>query len=170
MRVTSIVPPSGLPMGGPREFDAVDEFVSAVSAVLAAEIPILETPLSEAPTDGYLLLFGDADLAAYQAIGSRIVLINADRSTVSKKTERLSLVAAIEKHRYFHWKTQRSEEDGSGLIGLKTLAPTLGAAVEDGPYLTQNYGCFSSSSSRDLPSLLAHYLTAHAGSRGPQAI
>ena len=68
------------------------------------------------------------------------------------------LAAAIEKHRYFQWKTQRSREHGLGLIGLREVAARSGARVVEGPYSTAKYGCLSSPLIPDLPALLASYL------------
>jgi hypothetical protein len=95
----------------------------------------------------------------------RSVLIDADRSAIRDQIEHYRLVGAIEKQRYFCWRTQPENETGSGLIGLKDLAETLDARVIPGPYSTEHYGWLSSDRFSDLPSLLAAYLAAYASCR-----
>ena len=162
MRATAIVEPAirGVAsyVRSPRDFDAVDEFASSVAVCLGQHVPVLEATLPDAPADGYLLVFGDRDLSGYDRQWSRIVFIGADRATAAKKVEEFGLAAAIEKHRYFQWKTQRSREHGLGLIGLREVAARSSARVVEGPYSTANYGCLSSPLIPDLPALLASYL------------
>jgi hypothetical protein len=124
MKITAIVSP--LHAGGPaktvvspREFDAVDEFVSAVGQAAGVLVHVVEGSLMNAPDDGYVIVFDTQELAHLSnrvaALASRLIVVNADRSRLLAQVEEHQLEGAIEKHRYFRWRTQRQSEDGSGL-------------------------------------------------------
>lgn len=166
MRVTAVVQAPSIvsesaTVTTPRSFDAVDEFAAALGKALGENVSIIEGSLADAPKDGYVLVFSESGLLAHPSLWPRVILVNADRATVRTNVERFDLVSAIEKHRYFCWRTQREDEEGSGVIGLKTVAERIGATVMNGPYTSARYGWLSSAAADDLPSLLAAYLKGH---------
>lgn len=144
----------------PRQFDAVDEFAAAVGRAAGVTVPVIESGIAEAPDDAYLLLFDASDLKTHPEAAKRSILINADRSTVLRKLEELQLAGAVEKQRYFRWRTARDEEDGAGLFAKKPLASVIGGSLAPGPFQTPHYGLVGRSEHQDLPSLLAAYLAA----------
>jgi hypothetical protein len=144
----------------PRQFDAVDEFAAAVSVAAQVPVQVIEGGVADAPADAFILLFDAGDLAAHPDAARRSILINADRSNVLKKLEELELAGAVEKQRYFRWRTARDQEDGGGLFGRKPAAAAVGASLLPGPFQTQHYGLLGRSAHRDLPSLVAAYLAA----------
>lgn len=48
---------------------------------------------------------------------SRTILFDADRSLLTNVVPEAGLLGAIEKHRYFRWRTQRHAESGTGFYG-----------------------------------------------------
>lgn len=175
MKITALVTPfqpdAKLPTAiGPRVFDAVDEFALAIGNAAGIGVPIVEGSLSDAPDDGYVLLFEEPSKTEMLLIGPRVILINADRSSVRSMLERDRLACAVEKHRYFTWRTQRSEETGDGLYGRKEVALRMGATIAAGPPPTEHYGLLSSATQRDLPSLIARYLDIYEMLQGGKGL
>lgn len=160
MKIVAIVPPFDRPetetMISPRRFDEVDRFADAVGHAAGCSIPVIEGSLADAPADAFVLLFGDDDLGAN---GPRVIAINADRSSVLDELEQHQLAGAVEKQRYFRWRTAPANEKGGGLFGRKAIAEVLEARLEK-PFQTEAYGLFASSRYPDLPSLVAGYLAA----------
>jgi hypothetical protein len=165
MKITAVVAPRPVDAGptvvGARAFDAVDELAAALGAATGTTVPVIEGTLADAPADGYLVVFDYQDLAWFAALGGRIVLINADRASVLEDVERYGLAAAIEKHRYFQWRTRRQEETGRGVFGRKDVAARLDGLHDTGYRETARYQLLASSRYPDLVSLLAAYLAAH---------
>jgi hypothetical protein len=87
------------------------------------------------------------------------VLINIDRSLIPRGLEEMNLYAAVDKHRYFRWQTNRNAETGMGLFGLKAVASQMGASVANFMQ-TERYGAISSTTESSLPALLAAYIKA----------
>ena len=145
----------------PRTFNAVDELAAAASGVLGTGVPVIEGTLGDAPTTGYLLVF-DLPRGIDSRLGSRIVAINEDRSSIMKTVERYNLAAAIEKHRYFEWRANRDSDRAYGLVGRKDVAAQMAARIVTGPYTSRRYGMIESKDSGDLVYLLVMYLAAYA--------
>lgn len=160
MKVTVIVGP-----GASREVDAVDELAAALGQAAGVTVPVIEGSLADAPADGYLVAYEPRDLIRHPGIGPRVILINADRSDVLDELEQHRLAGAIEKHRYFQWRTQRDTDTGRGLFGHKDVAAAIDVTLA-GAFETEHYGLFMKSPYPDLPSLLAAYLAAHERARG----
>jgi hypothetical protein len=146
----------------PRMFDAVDEFVAALSEAARVTIPVVEGELRDAPKFGFVILFHEPPLVHPLEIGPRIILINADRSTVQESLELHQLACAVEKHRYFEWRTRRSEDTGQWLFGRKDVVCRMGFTLSSGPPPTEHYGLIETSDEKDLPSLIARYLQVYA--------
>ena len=163
MKITAIVAPSypGIqpPTVNARDFDAVDEFVRVLGGAAGILIPVLEGTLADAPTEGYVIVFERAMLANTQAT-KRVFLVNADRGSVLKELEDFNLVGAIEKMRYFRWRTTQ-EPDTGGVFVLQALAEHVGGTFASGPFRSKNFGLLKASRFPDLPSLVVGYLEAH---------
>lgn len=144
-----------------RAFFRVDEFLADVGNAPGLEVSVVEGTLADAPDDGILLVFDGTGLAEHRELCGRTVLINADRSRVPACLEELKLLAAVEKHRYFLWQTEREGEDGSGLFGRKDIAELMGAEI-DPVFSSRNYALISCERYSDLAALLAGYVTAYA--------
>lgn len=172
MRVTALISrheSPGVPADQqPRSLEAVDEFVAQLSAMCNIEIPILEGTLDIVPQGGVILVFDSASLRAHPDVAKRAVLINADRAFVLKNLEEYSLVAAVEKQRYFRWRTNPSAETGEGVFGQKRLAEKIQATATPGPFTTERYVLLRTDQSSNLVALLARYLVAYAASDGDQ--
>ena len=168
MRVTAIVSqevnPDAPTASQRRRLERVDEFVAELSAACNVEIPILKGSLDRAPQDGIILVFDAAGLQERPDVAERTVLINADRAFVLKNLEEYSLVAAVEKHRYFLWLTNRSAESGQGVFGRKHIGEMIQATALPGPFTTERYVLLKHAQASNLVTLLAKYLTAFAGS------
>jgi hypothetical protein len=169
MKLTALVAPPAAATEfttavSPRQFDAVDEFVAAVEQAAGARVPVVEGSWADAPTDGFVLVFGARGLTNSPTpdVDRRVVLINADRSNVLQRLEERGLAAAIEKHRYYLWRTQRQHENGGGVFGRKEVAARLGATFSAGSFESKHYGLLSSEGYKDLPSLLVSYLVAYS--------
>jgi hypothetical protein len=145
----------------PREFDAVDEFADALREA-GADVRVVEER-QNVPMDGFVLLFDEQSLNKLNSLGPRLILVNADRSTLMVKAESNKLACAVEKHRYFMWRAQRSEERGDGVVGRReVLAKLPGASAEQGPYSSANYSWMTSDAYPDLPRLMVAYLSEYA--------
>ena len=176
-RITLIAEPSRVvvtPAAGQfvssREFHQYDVFAAALGRHTNAQVIVRERFFEDNPEDGIVLLDASADLetvlgehrAASHHAGVRVVLLNADRARVFADLEAYELAAAIEKHRYFEWLTNRSKETGGGLLGLKAVGKRLGASCFPFQALeSENYCALSSSQFSDLPELLVRYLETY---------
>ncbi len=161
MKVTILVPVNARPAAVAEQPWHVDELAKAVGDALAIEVPIVEGMLADAPATGYVIVFElRADAPVQQ--GPRIVAFDADRSSIMKRVESHNLAAAVEKQRYFQWRTRREQERGYGLVGRKDVVARMPAEITTGPYTSARYGLISSDAARDLPTLLASYLTTYA--------
>lgn len=166
MKITAVVPafqhnPNFPSMVGSRRGDAVDEFIAALEKATGTDIAIVEGSLDVAPSDGFVLLFESTGLDVHPEVARRAILINADRSHVLRHLEDHHLVAAVEKHRYFQWRTHREDERGTGVFGRKDVAAFFDSRATPGPFTTAHYVLLSSDTCPDLPSLLGVYLRAH---------
>lgn len=166
MKITAIVPafqsvPGLVTARSVRESSDVDAFARAIGDELGIEVTIVEGSVDDVPATGYLLTF-DLVLATDAQRARRIILVEADRSNIMKQVETYQLAAAIEKQRYFLWRTDRAAERGDGLVGRRDVAARMGARVATGPYTSAHYGLLASDSAADLPGLLAAYLSAYA--------
>jgi hypothetical protein len=144
-----------------RETDGADELAEAMRGALAIDVPVVVGPLASAPADGYLLVFHHVPWKVDPELARRIISIDEDRSSIVKNVEQYGFAGAVEKHRYFMWRTQRDSERGDGLVGRKTVAPRMSARVLGGPYTSANYAMLASDTARDLPGLIAEYLKAY---------
>lgn len=142
-----------------RDFYRVDDFVAHVGAALGVDVVVVEGTLDDAPGDGFLLVFESAGLAEHHELCGRTILVNADRSRLPACLEELQLLAAIEKHRYFLWQTERDGENGRGLFGRREIAAVMGAEVEP-VFASQHYALLGCDRYPDLAALLAGYVTA----------
>ena len=175
MKITALVAPyrpdvMAPTVVGPRVFDHVDEFATALGNAANTSVPVIEGALGDAPTDGYVILFEWPSIAENFSIASRAIVVNANRSSVLSRLERERPAGAIEQHRYFLWRTQPSQESGSGLFGRKEVITPMGAALVPGPFQTEHYGLMSSDSHQDLPSLVAGYLSFYDDLRNSGAL
>ena len=170
MKITAIVAPSDANIEPPavnaREFDAVDAFVQALGRAAGISIPVVEGTLADAPVDGYVIVFDEAMLAS-APVTDRVFLVNADRSSVLKELEDFKLVGAIEKMRYFRWRTtEESEPNTGGVFVRQALAEGVGGTLASGPFRSKNFGLLKASRFSDLPSLVVGYLDAHRQREG----
>lgn len=162
MKITALVAPflsdPNFPSAvGPRKFYAVDEFAEALGQAAQTHIIVTEGAVCDAPADTYLVLFEPPPDGLVQSIGPRVILINADRSSVPGCLERDHLAGAVEKNRYFSWITNRSDDRGNGLFARKGVSSRIGATLTT-PFRTEHYGLIANSPYKDLPSLIAAYL------------
>lgn len=109
MKVTVIVPPfepvPGLATAtAPREFHAADLLAKSLAKALGIDVPVVEGSLPDTSISGYLLV-SELPRNFDRRIGPRIVAFYEDRSTIMKTVEDLNLAGAVEKHRYFLWRT-----------------------------------------------------------------
>lgn len=145
----------------PREIDAVDEFSAALGKAAGVSVDVIEGSLADAPPDGFIIAFSAEGLAEHPTLGPRVVLVNADRASVLEQLEQHSLVAAVEKHRYFLWRRQRAQERGRGLFGRKDVAARIGATFDQSPFVSARYAYLASEGATNLPELMAQYLSAY---------
>jgi hypothetical protein len=150
------------PLEPARELVSADELAEAMRVALSIDVPVVAAPLTSAPADGYLLAFHvpstiDPELAR------RVIAFDEDRSSIMKRLEQYGFAGAVEKHRYFQWRTQRDDERGYGLVGRKDVAARMPARIAGGPYTSASYGIIASDTARDLPGLIAEYLRAYDG-------
>jgi hypothetical protein len=143
----------------PRTFDLVDEFAAHLARATESEVVVSED--EELPVDGFIVVFDRDDVPAGDA-ARRCVLINADRAKLTADAESYGLVAAIESHRYFQWRTRREREAAHGVFGKKAVIATMGA--ETSLPESEHYALCSLGSERDLVGLLGAYLKAHEAS------
>src|SRR5262245_9312945 len=122
---------------GPRQFDEVDHFATELGRAAGITVAIVEGHLTTAPPDGLIVAFDRLGFVDHPEIGPRVVLINADRSTIVKDVMQFSLAAAVEKQMYFLWRTQRR---GSVILGRKDVAAQFGGDVRPGPFQSEQYG------------------------------
>lgn len=165
MKVAIIVPAfepvPGLPTAtAPRKFHAADSLAKSLGEALGIDVPVVEGSLKDVSMSGYLLVFElprDFD----RQLGPRIVAFFEDRSTIMKSVEERNLAGAVEKHRYFLWRTRRGDERGYGLVGRKDVAQQMGARLLSGPYTSTRYAALAHEGAGDLIELLASYLRAY---------
>lgn len=143
-----------------RQFSQVDELARAMQGALSIEVPIFEGGLRDAPESGYVFAF-DVPSAVDPQLAQRIIAFEEDRSDVMKRAERHGFVAAVEKHRYFQWRTHPNADRGYGLVGKREVAARMQARIISGPYTSARYCMIASDTARDLPGLLAEYLKAY---------
>jgi hypothetical protein len=144
-----------------------EEFASELARHASVSVAIIEAPLDSAPPNGMLLLYGGGHLHQWTAQGgptehqrrllARTILLDADRSDVLEMLEEFGFAGAIEKYRYFRWLTQRDEESGHQLFGLKSVARSMGAICSE-VFASERYCSFDDSRVPDLPSLVVGYL------------
>lgn len=146
----------------PRQFDAVDEFARALTQAGASDVTVIEATLDAAPADGYLIVFGTREIGGHRALASRTILINADRASVLKILEDTAALGAVEKQRYFRWRSEPEHENGTGLFARKDLLGEFGATPVAGPFRSERYALCRVTGCSDLPSLLVAYLKAHS--------
>lgn len=145
-----------------RRLFQVDELAKAIRDTLSmgALPPIVEGTIIEAPASGYLLAFQVPSTVDSQ-FAHRIIALDEDRSNVMRRLESHEFAAAVEKQRYFEWRTHRDLERGYGLIGKKDIAARMSARIVSGPYTSARYGMIASDTARDLPGLIIEYLKVY---------
>lgn len=166
MKVAVVVPPyeaiaSPWPTTPAREMTRADELAEAMANALAIDVPVLEVPLASAPADAYLLAFHFGPWVVTPEVARRVIALDEGRAYVMKHVEQFGFAGAVEKHRYFQWRTQRDTERGYGLIGRKEVVARMSAHLPGLPYTSANYGVIESDTARDLPGLIAEYLRAY---------
>lgn len=154
-----------------RAFYALDRFAGEIQKHTQAEVMVVEQRLSAVPPCGFVLfqpdgLLSDA-LAACEprlreSLLQRMVLLNADRSNVVELLEQHRLAAAIEKHRFFLWRTRPNRDAGYGLHGLRSVAEAMGAETYGPMQPGERYCELGSLRFKDLPELLVAYLEEYA--------
>jgi hypothetical protein len=155
-----------------RAFYALDRFAEEIQKYTQSEVMVVEQRLSTVPADGFVLfqpdgLFSDAlaecELRLRDSLLQRMVLLNADRSNVVELLEQHRLTAAIEKHRFFLWRTRPNRDVGYGLYGLRSVAEAMGAETY-GPISQhgERYCELGSPRYANLPALLVGYLDEYA--------
>lgn len=179
--VTIVIEPPRAPWPRPadpddvsaRAFYALDRFAEAIQQYTQSDVMVVEQRLSAVSTDGFVLfqlhgLLSDA-LAACEprrraSLLRRMVLLNADRSNVIALLEQHRLAAAIEKHRFFLWRTRPNLDVGYGLYGLRAVAQAMGAETY-GPISQhgERYCELGSPRYANLAALLVGYLDAYEG-------
>ena len=177
--VTIVIEPPRAPWPRPvepgdvsaRAFYALDRFAEAIQQYTPSEVIIVEQPLSAVSSDGFVLFQPHGLLSAALAecaprqrdsLLRRLVLLNADRSHVVALLEQYRLAAAIEKHRFFLWRTRPNQDVGYGLYGRRAVAQAMGAETY-GPISQhgERYCELGSPHYANLPALLVGYLDAY---------
>lgn len=142
-----------------RQFDDVDAFCAALGAAAGVTVPIIEGRYADAPDEGFLIVY-DVEDDVPPGLGPRIVLVNV-LGRPFERLETLRCAALIESLRYRRWRVDRDRETGAGLYARKDVAGCMGATFIHPPYfMTEHYTLISHPSCRNLPELLALYLTA----------
>jgi hypothetical protein len=167
--LTIVLEPIDFQPGGLYEPPGVryEEFASELARYASVSVAIIEAPLDSAPPTGMLLVYGGSGLRRWFAEGglseqqrcvlARTILLDADRSEVLEMVEEFSFAGAIEKYRYFQWLSQRDEESGHQLFGLKSVAKSMGAICSE-VFASERYCSLDDSRFSDLPSLVVGYL------------
>lgn len=143
-----------------RQLFRADELAEAIRGALAIDVPVIEGGLANAPATGYLLAFQVPSTVDPQ-LARRIVAFDEDRASLMKRLELHGFAGAVEKQRYFEWRTRPDAERGYGLVGKKDVAARMSARIASGPYTSARYGMIASDNARDLPGLVAEYLKAY---------
>jgi hypothetical protein len=159
-----------------RQFQTYDQFAEELRRHAEADVTIVEDFLRAAPRQGVVLLdpsttlstaLAECDAERRNTLPRRTVLLNADRSHVMPLIEEHSLAGAIEKHRYFLWRTDPEHESGGGLYGVRSVAERMGAHCISSPgFPSERYCILSSGRYADLPSLLVGYLETYVRTLG----
>lgn len=151
----------------PREFNSLDRFAAELSRVTGFNVPIIEGSLGQAPSSGFLMVFGSSELDDFAALGPRMVLMDAARQSLWSTrpdrmvTDRLKLAAAVDYGRYFAWQHEGPNEGGGGIYGLAAVAERARMSVAE--YRSpSDYGLLSCHGHcHGLAELLVHYLTVY---------
>lgn len=156
-----------------REFDQWDEFAAGVRRGLTEDIPVTvrESPpesfegvlvVCEEPTIGEIAHRLGMDPARVYPYA---FLLNTKRGvSAAERIDRLGVAGAILTMRYFTWRTERDDDFGSGVFGLRRVAETIGARCAESAYLVTERYCMIGAEERfgSLPELLAAYLIGYA--------
>jgi hypothetical protein len=153
-----------------RENAGADELAEAMRVALGIDVPVVEAPLTSAPTEGYLLVFHTVPWVVEPELARRIIAFDEGRAYIMKDVEQYGFAGAVEMHRYFQWRTQRDRERGYGLIGRKDVAARMSESPPSsldfprpalGPYTSAHYDIIASDTARNLPELIVEYLKAY---------
>ena len=154
-----------------RRIHSEDVLALALSRRVHGEVPVIDAHLQDAPAGRFLIAFpADIEIALNScpverraAIASRTVDMDAKWPNLFKLLERYKLAAAVDLRRYWAWERQPDNDFGGGIYGLISVAERAGMAYESGrSYGSEHYGQLACRDHcRDLPSLLAHYLTVY---------
>ena len=166
MKVAIVVPPYAVvgnasTTTSARENAGADELAEAMGVALGIDVPVVEAPLTSAPTEGYLLVFHRGPWVVEPELARRIIAFDEGRAYIMEDVEQYGFAGAVEMHRYFQWRTQRDRERGYGLVGKKAVATRMSARLPGLPFTSPNYGVMESATARNLPELIAEYLKAY---------
>jgi hypothetical protein len=169
-RITIILEPPAVEPPGlyepPRP--RYEEFAAALSRYTEASISVIDGQLKDAPADGAILLYGGSELVEWaeasanqRALQGRVMLMEAQRTTQLDTLETFGLAGSIEARRFWLWHTQRADESGRHLFGLKSVAASMGGAkCSEPPFASEHYAEIEDLRQPDLPALLVAYLEA----------
>mgnify|MGYP003387864011 CR=1 FL=1 len=128
MKITVVVEKSSGGLRTPRESNEVDRFVAALRTAMDGVVSIVEGTASDAPSDGFVILFQEASFEEMKAISERLIIINVERDWTSYLDD-VSPLAAIDKHRYVQWRTK--PDNGRGVIVRKDFAASMDCELSE---------------------------------------
>ena len=95
------------------------------------------------------------------AVATRTILLDADRSNVFGLLERYGFAGAVEKHRFFEWRSDPSHDSGGGLHCRRELIGAVGGVCLDlESFQTEHYCVVRTDRYATLPALLVGYAQA----------
>ena len=171
--LSSMFPPTGKESTS-REFFRYERFAAELRKHTSAPVTIIDDFLVNAPAKGMILvessgsekMIDELPASRRQEILARVVFLQANGAFVLKDLEQFRFAAAIEIRHYMEWRMQPELALQTGLYGLRSMAPTVGAECPDRTdgIASKHYCYLTSDRFDDLPSILAAYLEALAGS------
>ncbi|MGH3913101.1 MAG: hypothetical protein ACRDTC_06785 [Pseudonocardiaceae bacterium] len=159
--------------GSIREFDRWDEFAASVRSSLRGEVSVTVRESPPESLDGLLVVCEESmidEIANRLAIDAdrvcpHVFMLNMKRGPrEADRIGRLGVAGAILATRYVMWLTERDDDFGSGVFGLRDVADIIGAHCADSEYLATPQYCLIGAEDRyhSLPELLAAYLMGYA--------
>jgi len=141
--------------------------VEALEQHTAGPVSLRTGFLRDAPPGVILVRSSDYDammdevVADREAIAARTILLEADRSNVFALLERHGFAGAVEKQRFFDWRTEPDQETGGGLHCRRDLVASVGGVCLDiASFQTKEYCVVLTDRYADLPSLIVGYAEA----------
>lgn len=160
--------------GSTRAFDdQLDEFAASVHRSVQGEVSVTIRESLPESLEGLLIVCEEPTIGEISnrldvdpgQVCPRVFLLNMKRGP--REAERvgdLGVAGAILAMRYVLWLTERADDFGSGIFGLRSVADVIGARCADSEYLVTPQYCMIGAEDRfhSLPELLAAYLVGYA--------